>query len=155
MVDGHNRSLGLIAWRRVSRSARESLDMFGSTIEPGRLISELTATVRSVVSLARALTAVRTNVLGLLVLEETTAILPSRRSQFSSTRSGDCAMINVTHRLEEVRRLSDRVTVLRDGRHTPGVTSDELIEHIVGRPLSQVLMTRTYPIAGAAKKRQR
>ena len=89
----------------------------GSEIDPDTVVSKLAAAERSLVAIGRAL-AVKSDI---LVLDEPTAALPeadvSRLLEaLRRLRSNGIGIIYVTHRLDEVFRIADRVTVLRDGR---------------------------------------
>ncbi len=133
---------GLISWREVRQAARHALATIGSDIDPDVPVSKLAAAERSLVAIGRAL-AMKSDI---LVLDEPTAALPeadvSRLIEaLRRLRSSGIGIIYVTHRLDEVFRIADRVTVLRDGRRVAtmrvGDTSpDDLVEKIVGRSMS-------------------
>jgi ribose transport system ATP-binding protein len=147
LVSGYRRRTGLIRWRDVSRSAAEVLRVMGAEIDPERNVSVLAAADRSLVAIARGL-AVDAR---LFSLDEPTAALPESDvarlfEVLRRLRGRGIGMIYVTHRLDEVFRLADRVTILRDGRKvaTLGVadtTPSELVYLIVGRRLSEVIPT--------------
>jgi ribose transport system ATP-binding protein len=130
--------------RRERRAARQLLATLELDLDPSRLARTLSPVEETMVAVARALrgeAAEKT----ILVLDEPTATLPTAevRQLFQliksiSARGG--TVLYVTHRLQEVFQISDRVTVLRDGRRvvTEKVTSfdeDSLVAAIVGRPL--------------------
>ena len=138
--------LGLISWRDVRRAARNALTSMGSDIDPDARVSTLAAAERSLVAIGRAL-AVKSDI---LVLDEPTAALPeldvSRLLEaLRRLRSSGIGVIYVTHRLDEVFRVADRVTVLRDGRRVASMrveetSSSDLVEKIVGRSLSDAFV---------------
>src|SRR5580692_4707561 len=133
---------GLISWRDVRRAARDALTVMGSEIDPEARVSTLAAAERSLVAIGRAL-AVRSDI---LVLDEPSAALPESDvsrllDALRRLRSSGIGIIYVTHRLDEVFRIADRVTVLRDGRRVATLrvqdtTPDDLVEKIVGRSMS-------------------
>jgi ribose transport system ATP-binding protein len=151
LVGGYDRARGLISWKQLSKRAEETLALIGSDLDPDSPVSELTAAERSVVALTRALTLVQRDKLPLLVLDEPTASLPEQEvailfGALERLRRLGVAMIYVTHRMDEVKRLSDRVSVLRDGRNvvtapTATLSTDEIVQHIVGRPLAEVFIS--------------
>ena len=144
---GYPRSaLGLVSWGQAREAARRALAVMGADIDPDAPISSLPAAERSLVAIARAL-ALKSQV---LVLDEPTAALPEHDVErliatLRRLRESGIGVIYVTHRLDEVFRLADRVTVLRDGRKVAtidiaGATHDDLVRMIVGRSMSDAFM---------------
>ena len=143
---------GRIPWRRERRHVVELLERFGVDISPDTPIAQLSQIERTSVALVRAFDQLADTERGLLVLDEPTAALPRDGIErfFATVRelaAYGFGVLFVSHRLEEVFELADRVTVLRDGRRThTGPTSeldeDGLIQHILGFSLE-----RLYPEA--------
>jgi ribose transport system ATP-binding protein len=146
LVGGFPRRRRLIDWRAVERKATEDMRALGSNIDCRVPVSRLPRTERSIVAIARAL-AVESDV---LVLDEPTASLPESETArlfevLRRLRQHGVAIVYVTHRLDEVFRLADMVTVLRDGRkvrtcHVSETTPGELVHMIVGRPPAEVFV---------------
>jgi ribose transport system ATP-binding protein len=138
--------LGLISWRNVRRGAIDALTTMGSEINPDTPVATLAAAERSLVAIARALT-VKSDI---LVLDEPTAALPESDvnrllDALRRLRANGIGIIYVTHRLDEVFRIADRVTVLRDGKRVTTVRVDEtsprdLVEKIVGRSMTSAFV---------------
>jgi ribose transport system ATP-binding protein len=130
---------GVIDWAKCARAARDALDLVGCDIDPDTRIQSLSRTEKSLVAIARAL-AVDCD---FLVLDEPTASLPADEVErlFAAMRSlkaRGVGMIYVSHRLDEVFRVADRVVVLRDGRLVgeeaiSATNPAHLVEMIVGR----------------------
>ena len=144
---GYPRSrLGLVSWPRLRESATQALAIIGSDLDPDARISSLPAAERSLVAIGRAL-ALKSDI---LVLDEPTAALPQADvgrllSTLRHLRKSGIGIIYVTHRLDEVFRIADRVTVLRDGRKvatldTANTTPGELVRMIVGRSMSDAFV---------------
>ncbi len=141
IVAGYPLRGGLIDWRRLRALAAETLQRMGGGISPDVPVGTLSAAAKSIVAIARAL-AVKAD---LLVLDEPTAALPEADvalliEVLHRLRAEGIGIIYVTHRLDEVFRVADRVTVLRDGRKVMtsvlGETSPQALVHaIVGRRL--------------------
>ncbi len=139
---GYRRTGGLIDWRASRAAAATALAAMGSFINPEIRVAALSAADRSLVAIARAL-AVNAD---LLVLDEPTAALPAADVErllatLHGLRARGIGMIYVTHRLDEVFRIADRVTVLRDGRRIATVpvaetSPQDLVLKIVGRPVA-------------------
>lgn len=151
MAQGFSRRLGLIDWKSVEDQARRSLQRIAPAIDPRRRISDLTRTEKSLVAIARAL-GVRSRI---LVLDEPTASLPKDDVQvlFSVLRQlkrEGVSMIYVSHRLDEVFAISDRLLVLRDGkvvdsRRTAESNPESLVHAIIGRSPEKVFVRPPRP----------
>ena len=105
--------------RREKRRARELIASFGAAFDPGRPIGELSAAERTIVAIARALDGWE-HPGNVLVLDEPTASLHGEEVQklFTAVRrvaEGGAGVIFISHRLDEVIELADRVVALRDG----------------------------------------
>jgi ribose transport system ATP-binding protein len=141
---GYPRRGGLIDWRAARSRAAAALDTLGADIDPDVRIQGLSRTEKSLVAIARALAAEAE----LLVLDEPTASLPADEvvrlfTALRRLRARGVGMIYVSHRLDEVFEIADRMVVLRDGRvagerRLTETTPDETILLIVGREPSQV-----------------
>jgi ribose transport system ATP-binding protein len=152
LVAGYPRRLGLVSWRRVASEGRRVLEAMGSGIDPEAGVARLGAAERAVAAIARAL-AVEAR---LLVLDEPSAALPESDvarlfAILRRLREAGLGMVYVTHRLGEVFRLADRVTVLRDGRRVATLEvsrtgPEELVGLITGRRLSELFPPRTAPL---------
>lgn len=154
LAQGFSMRSKLIDWNATERRTAEALKLVGCDFDPSTRVQDLTRTEKSLVAIARAL-AVEADV---LVLDEPTASLPADEVErlFQAIRplkERGVAMIYVSHRLDEIFRIADRVAVLRDGRlvgQTPvqDTNPDELIRMIVGRKADQ-LFTRSETTIGA------
>ncbi|TKC88033.1 sugar ABC transporter ATP-binding protein [Trinickia terrae] len=136
---GFARRAGLIDWRAVRRRAVQVLALVDAGIDPDTPVAELSRAEKSLLAIARALaTDAR-----LIVLDEPTASLPQSDVErlfavLASLRERGVGMIYVSHRLDEIFRVADRVAVMRDGRLVGekriGETNPEdLVNMIVGR----------------------
>jgi ribose transport system ATP-binding protein len=144
LAQGFSMRRKLIDWNATERRTAEALKLVGCDFDPSTRVQDLTRTEKSLVAIARAL-AVEADV---LVLDEPTASLPADEVErlFRAIRplkERGVAMIYVSHRLDEIFRIADRVAVLRDGclvGQTPVAETnpDELIRMIVGRKADQL-----------------
>jgi ribose transport system ATP-binding protein len=152
LVTGYPRGVGgLIRWRQLRENAARVLASVGSTVDPDERAAGLSSADRSLVAIARAL-AIEADV---VVLDEPTASLPEAdvRQLFDSLRrlrARSMGIVFVTHRLDEVFRVADRVTVIRDGRNVvttrvADTTPSDLVFNIVGRKLSELFITPPPP----------
>ena len=130
---------GACAGRSGERRARELLASVGARLEPQREAGTLSMPEQQLVEIARAVGASSR----VLILDEPTASLSEddTRNLFGviqGLRAQGVGMIYISHRLEELPKIADRVTVLRDGqtiatREAAGIGRDELIALMVGR----------------------
>jgi rhamnose transport system ATP-binding protein len=143
---------GRIDWNGRRARATQLLSRVGARIDPEAEAADLSMAEQQLVEIARALGADAK----VLILDEPTASLPEddARNLFrviGELRARGVGLIYITHRLEELREIADRVTVLRDGQ-TIGthdmrdVTREQLIQRMVGRELSAVFPKRPVQI---------
>ena len=136
---GYPRKLGLVDWKAVDEVSRAALKTVDCEIDPSTRISDLGHTEKALVAIARAL-AIECD---FLVLDEPTASLPADEVErlfrvMRTIRDKGVGMIYVSHRLDEIFRIADRVVVLRDGivagtRDVAETEPQELVNLIVGR----------------------
>ena len=138
-----------ISWGAARTYARETLQTLGLDIAPDELMRHLTATQSQLVESARALCSGARVV---LMDEPTSSLSGADADQLfrvvAELRSRGVAIVFISHHLEEVLRVADRITVLRDGQvvgsMTPGETDERrLAELIIGRPLTRAPRRRT------------
>src|ERR1035437_6280582 len=147
---GRERSalFGVVKWKERHRIAIELLARVGARIDPQTIAGDLSMPQQQLVEVARAL-GVNANV---LIFDEPTASLSEEDTQnlfrvIRELRHQGVGMVYISHRLEELPTIADRVTVLRDGRtietrEMSSVTTEQLIKLMVGRELSAVFPKR-------------
>jgi ribose transport system ATP-binding protein len=145
-----------IDWRSERKRARALFDEFDLDLRPDTLVNDISETDRALLAIIRASEEIKkatgADKRGLLVLDEPTVFLPREGVErlFAMARSvveHHASVLFVGHDLDEVREITDRVTVLRDGRvhgtvDTKQSTESELVEMIIGRRLAQLELTR-------------
>jgi ribose transport system ATP-binding protein len=139
---------GRIDWAALNRRTAELLEKYGIKATPKTPLGRLRAADRSRVAIMRALQDRDDADGGVLVLDEPTAALPDAEVEhllhaLRGYAAAGQTILYVSHRLDEVLSVADRITVLRDGRkvdtvEAKGLTEAKLIELIVGRPLERV-----------------
>jgi rhamnose transport system ATP-binding protein len=153
---GYPRRFGLIEWSQARELAERALARIGADIDPDLRIQDLTRTEKSLVAIARALATEAE----ILILDEPTASLPADEvmrlfGALRRLREHGVGMIYVSHRLDEVFEIADRVTVLRDGRRISSRPRDEVtpqraIQEMVGREMSEFFARTEHPRGGLA-----
>ncbi|HXK03565.1 MAG TPA: sugar ABC transporter ATP-binding protein [Verrucomicrobiae bacterium] len=144
-------------WRRIDwgardQLARELLDRAGTDLSPRRLVHTLSMPEQQIVEIAKAIGA-RAKI---LILDEPTASLTEREVErlfrvIRALRESGAGIVYISHRLEEIAAIADRVTVLRDGqtvatRDLGGIEPAELIRLMVGRDVHAIFPKREVPI---------
>jgi rhamnose transport system ATP-binding protein len=139
---------GRVDWRERRRRAAGLLAQVGAKIDPDREAGDLTMPQQQLVEIARALGSDAK----VLILDEPTASLSEEDTQnlfnvIRGLRERGVGMVYISHRLEELPVIADRVTVLRDGRTIDTrlmseVNRQQLIQLMVGRELSAVFPKR-------------
>jgi ribose transport system ATP-binding protein len=139
---------GRVQWRKVRTRTKALIERFEIPATPRTLMRSLSRAAQTQVAIARALQDQDSSRPGILVLDEPTASLPVHEvelllSSLKRYASEGQSIIYVSHRLDEILSLTDRVTILRDGVKTgtwttADLTEDALIEMIVGRQIQRV-----------------
>ena len=135
---------GFIDKPALHRRADTILKRLGFPLRPRQKVQDLTRAEQQMVEIAKAF---RTD-LSVLILDEPTASLTDREAErlfamIEQAQSRGVGIIYVTHRMSEIRRIGDRITVLRDGKcvatlDVREVDDDRLLQLMTGRVISQV-----------------
>ncbi len=149
---------GRLRWRAERRAARTLLADIGLRVDPDMRVGGLPTAERALMGFARAIQDFDHERGEVLVLDEPTAFLPSPsvRTLFAAIRDiaqRGSAVVFVSHRLDEIMKIADRVSVLRDGRLVATLTRSQtteraLVTHMLGRELETL-----YPAKSATKGR--
>ncbi len=142
---------GTVDWSRLYQDATRQLGQLGLQLDPTTPLTALSIAEQQMVEIAKALSLQA----DLLVMDEPTSALSERETEtlfdvMRSLRAQGVSIIFITHRLEEVFEVADRVTVLRDGRwvatkRIQEVTQEDVVQMMVGRQLTEM-----YPKADTA-----
>ena len=134
---------GLINKAKIYEESQRYLDMVGLDVSPKRLVRELTIGRQQMVEIAKALS-IDARV---LIMDEPTSSLSSKETEalfqvVDQLRDSGVSIIYISHRLGEVNRLADRVTVFRDGENAgelgrEQINHDSMVSLMVGRDVSQ------------------
>jgi rhamnose transport system ATP-binding protein len=137
-----------VDWRARRDQARRLLRRVGSSIDPDRAIETLSMPEQQMVEIARALGSDAR----IIIMDEPTASLgelevASLVEAVRQLKADGAGIIFISHRLNEVATLADRVTVLRDGESVgtydaSAITRDEIVRRMVGRPMTDVYPPR-------------
>ena len=138
-------------WRRERAEAQAVLDRYGLDIPQWRRVDELSAVNRALLAIVRAFEEIRegceaTGKPGLVLLDEPTPFLPEEGVERLFTLMREIAasgssVLFISHDIDEVMEITDRATILRDGRvsgevETKTATHEDMIELIIGRSLA-------------------
>jgi L-arabinose transport system ATP-binding protein len=136
--------MGLVSRGELAVAARKQLELVGENIDPDTKLGRLPLAQRQMVEIAKALT----RGARIIAFDEPTSSLSDRevRRLFAiirDLRTRGCAILYVSHRMEEIFQLCDRITVLRDGKHVEtaelaSVTRDNVVQRMVGRALADI-----------------
>jgi len=140
---------GIIKWKALKRKAETLLEKLGfSDIDVLKPISEYSVAYQQVVEICKALTR-ETKV---LVLDEPTAVLTKNEIDklfeiIMELKAKGVCIIYVSHRLEEIFKICDRITVLKDGKNVDtvnvcDVNRDQLVKMMIGREMKDFFPTR-------------
>lgn len=137
-----------VDWKARNARARELLGSLGVSIDPERSAGLLSMAEQQLVEIAKAIGARA----GILLMDEPTALLSDREVDHlfhlvRRLRDEGVGIIYISHRLEEIRTIADRISVLRDGesiacRKVSEIDRSELIQLMVGRPVTSIFPKR-------------
>lgn len=145
---------GVIGWQETFNRTRELLKKVGLKESPETLITDIGVGKQQLVEIAKALS----KSVKLLILDEPTASLNESDSEallnlLIEFRKQGLTSIIITHKLNEVRKVADQITVLRDGMtvktldcHNEEISEDVIIRNMVGRDLEDRYPPRDVPI---------
>jgi len=149
------RRAGFVHWRTMAERTRAITGRLGLDLDPRALVRDLSVAEQQMVEIARALSMESR----LIVMDEPSSALSSTEVEklfriISDLRAHGLGIIFVTHRLDEVKRICDRFTVLRDGRRVgAGTVAEtsvaEIIRLMVGRAVDSLFQRRAAGTAGA------
>lgn len=135
---------GLVDWKKLYSQTDTLLEQLTLDVDPRMDVSELSIAQQQMVEVAKALSLNA----DLIAMDEPTSSLTDRETEIlfqvmRSLKAKGVAIIFITHRLEEVFEISDRITVLRDGRHiataaTAELNQDKVVQLMVGRELGEM-----------------
>jgi L-arabinose transport system ATP-binding protein len=136
--------LGLVNRGELAAAARKQLALVGEAIDPDTKLGRLPLAQRQMVEIAKALT----RGARIIAFDEPTSSLSDREVKrlfaiIRELKARGCAILYVSHRMEEIFELCDRITILRDGKHVETaalstLTRDGVVQRMVGRELANI-----------------
>lgn len=144
MFLGREKTKGVIlSNREMEQEAQKILDDLKIDLDPKQTVGELPVSKQQMVEIAKALS-INARV---LIMDEPTSALTAREIEdlfriIKELKAKGCGIVYISHRLEELQHIVDRVTIMRDGQYITtanfaDVTMDEIIAHMVGREIKE------------------
>ena len=144
--------LGLVQWRRMAREAGEQLKRFGIDVDPMSRLGDLPIGLQQLIEIARVLSSGAR----IIILDEpTSALSPPEVERLFATlkrlRDEGTSIVFISHFIEDILRVSDTVTVFRNGRKVAETAASEtskpaLIEAMIGKGREALEETYTHDI---------
>lgn len=142
---------GLIDDKELNRQTKALLDELGISISPTALVKELSISNQQMIEIAKAISSDPK----IIIMDEPTSALSSKETEIlfniiQKLKSKGCSVIYISHRMEEIFKITDSVSVLRDGKYigtveTKDTTSDQLITMMVGRSMDEIYPVKDFP----------
>ena len=141
-MDGNNFSQ--VKWENINKSSEKILSSIGLEIDPKIIMEGLSIADQQMIEIAGALSK---NSKILIMDEPTSPLTPNEVGKLfeivNQLKSKGMAIIFISHRLEEIRAIADRVTIFRDGdlittKKIKDITNDEIIKYMIGRSIEKV-----------------
>lgn len=143
---------GLLDQKEMRKQAIELLERVGLKHDPNTVMSTMSVGSQQLIEICKAL---MTNA-EVIIMDEPTAALTGTEIRrlfdiINDLRANDVSIIYISHRMEEIFEMSDRITVMRDGRYietlqTANTTNAELVKLMIGRELTERFPERTAEI---------
>lgn len=135
--------LPLVSKKRCRERTREVFEELGLDINPDQKVENLSVGQRQMVEIAKAVSYGAR----VIVFDEPTSSLTEREAEIlfgiiERLKAKMCGIVYISHKMSEILRISDRVTVMRDGKYIAtkekeGLTTDEIIRLMVGREMNE------------------
>ena len=147
----------IIGWSSLKKRAGELIQHLGFDIDPGATVGSLAVAHQQIVEIAKALS----RDVKIIVFDEPTAVLATQDAErlhdiIRGLRARGVGIVYISHRLEEVFAIADRMTVMKDGKvvatvQANRVSIDDVIRMMVGRPISTMFPDRKSRTFGPVK----
>lgn len=139
---------GVVQWKEAYRSAQTYMEMVGLNVSPKAKVQQLSIAQKQLIEIAKAISQ---NAKVIIMDEPTSALSPTEIlnlfSVIKSLKEKGVSIIYISHKLDEILDISDRITVLRDGCVVDTILSadvsrDDLITMMVGRQMTELFPSR-------------
>lgn len=144
-------SLGFIDRKKLREDTKRALENFKADIDPDDLVGNLSISEQQVVEIAKALTMD----CKILILDEPTSAITETEANrlfevIEKLKANGISIIYISHKFKEIFMISNRISVLRDGHYigtyrTEEVTSDQVVQLMVGRELKNIYPPKSTP----------
>lgn len=158
MLGKEESRLGIVNSRKMRKKVKDLIDKYGFGIKTDAIVETLTIAQRQTVEILKALSEESK----LIIMDEPTASLSTKESDalfkiVEQLRDDGVSVIYISHRLEEVYRLSDRLTVLRDGVREAVLTKEQIIPAdvvrlMIGKDLSESTASQNLRVSATPVK---
>ena len=135
---------GFVSWKSMNEESRRLLEGLGTDISPKDRIADLPVARQQMVEIAKAIK----NNSRIVVFDEPSAVLGVKDSEIlfseiEKLKQQGISVIYISHRLDEIMRITDRITVLRDGKYittqnTKDMTLEKVVEAMTGKEYSSI-----------------
>lgn len=149
-MDGILKKHGFVAWKEMNRQSKALLDELGADINPKAVVGRLTVARQQMIEIAKAVK----NKSKIVVFDEPSAVLGVKDSevlfqQIEKLKQQGISVIYISHRLDEIMRITDSVTVLRDGQNivtkeTKDLQLEDLVTYMTGKDYGSIQPAQEY-----------
>ena len=147
-MDGSNFSR--VKWPNINDESNKILNSIGLNIDPKKIMEGLSIADQQMIEIAGALSK---NSKILIMDEPTSPLTPNEVSKLfkivDQLKQRGIAIVFISHRLEEIRSIADRVTIFRDGdkiitKNISDITNEEIIKYMIGRDLEKTELSENF-----------
>lgn len=146
---------GFINWKKMNSDAKAALAEVGADIDPTEIAGNLSVGMQQIVEIAKVIA----KKVRILILDEPTSALSDKEADrlfeiLDDLKKKGVSIIFISHKLNEIIRISDKVSVLRDGVRTGTLTRDEIDEATIIRMMVGRDLGRLYPPRASSRDGQ-
>lgn len=143
---------GLIDWKTLTKNAEKLLKKVGLKVDPKTIVHDISVAECQMLEIAKSLSLNSK----IIIMDEPTATLSDEEIKclfgiIRNLKEEGISILYISHRMEEIFNLSDRITILRDGKYiktlnTNETNYDEIVKLMVGKSISTLYPTRNHPL---------
>ena len=143
---------GLIDWKTLTKNAEKLLKKVGLKVDPKTIVHDISVAECQMLEIAKSLSLNSK----IIIMDEPTATLSDEEIKclfgiIRNLKEEGISILYISHRMEEIFNLSDRITILRDGKYIKTLSTnetnyDEIVKLMVGKSISTLYPTRNHPL---------
>ncbi len=148
-LDRISNSIGFVNHKALQEKTKKIIGQFGFDIDPQKKVEEFSVGWQQIIEITKVLS----QDIKILILDEPTAVLSPQEIRvlfeiLNKLKNQGVSILYISHRLEEIFEIADRLTVIKDGssiatKEISEVTEKQVVEYMIGRPMDSLFPEKT------------